>query len=188
MTMFQGRGTRRYSSNQGLYFLSRQQITILSHYRVLYRQVPRPIVWICSGRSRSSVDSQFCTSLLRELHSQLLSTSLSSSLAFVQEFPVAAAHPLLVTVINRFRVMDVPAFGKQCCSLHSRVIIVSFSIPISLLVPLRRRRLVPPPPHHALSDTAGWLNQDRGREGFFFRCSWGQLHSEGDMGGEGIVR
>ena len=164
--MFRGRGTKRYPSNQALYFLSRRRTTILPHYRILHRQVPRSIVWIRSRRSRSSIDSQFCTSLLGELHAQLLSTSLSSSLVFVQEFPVAAAHLLLASTPFVLRMSLLLASNVVPCILG----LSSFRCS----VPLRRRRRPLVPPHHALSYAAGWLNQDGGEgEGdFFFRCNW----------------
>ena len=113
---------------------------------------------------RSSV---YC-SCLGALPPRVVRTCISSSLVFVQEFPVAAAHLLLASTINRFRVVDVPAFGKQCCSLHSRFIVVSFSVPLRR----RRRPLVPPPPRPFLRS---WLAEPRrggGRGGFFFRCNW----------------
>jgi hypothetical protein len=74
------------------------------------------------------------------------------------------------------RVADVPAFGKQCCSLHSRFIVVSFfDSPFAFGSPsssLSSSSRSPPPPRPFLRS---WLAEPRrggGRErGIFFRCS-----------------
>ena len=163
MTMFQGRGTRWYPSNQALYFLSRRRTTSSS---LSHPISPSSSIHRLDTFSSFSV---FCRRLYIALAWGVAAPGnqeciLLSSLVFVQEFPVAAAHPLLASTINRFRVVDVPAFGKQCCSLHSRFIVVSlFGSPSSSSSSSRS-----PPPRPFLRS---WLAEPRrggGRGGFFF--------------------
>jgi hypothetical protein len=175
-------GDQEVPVKPGFLFLSRRRTTILSHYRVLYRQVPRSIVL-----DTVSSFSVFCRRLYIALARGVAASGnqeciLLSSLVFVQKIP---------------RCCSSSAFGKHPFVLRMSLLLASnvvpcilglssfrFSILLSLSVPLRRRRrpLVPPPPRPFLRS---WLAEPRRGgegEGHFFQMQLGTAAFGGGHG------
>lgn len=180
--MFQGRGTRRYPSNQAFYFYlaGGQQFSLtIASYIAKFLD---PSFWIRSRRSRSSVVA--CILLLPgELPPRVI-----RNVFCCRPWSSSKNSPLLQLICfwqAPLRVADVPAFGKQCCSLHSRFIVVSFfDSPFAFGSPSSSSSSSRSPPHHALSYAAGWLNQDGGGEGegHFFQMQLGTAAFGGGHG------
>lgn len=175
-------GDQEVPVKPGFLFLSRRRTTILSHYRVLYRQVPRSIVL-----DTVSSFSVFCRRLYIALARGVAASGnqeciLLSSLVFVQKFPVAAAHLLLASTPSY---CGCPCFWQAMLflafSVYRRFVFrfsFRFRFPFVVVVVLSF------PPHHALSYAAGWLNQDGGGEGegHFFQMQLGTAAFGGGHG------
>jgi hypothetical protein len=175
-------GDQEVPVKPGFLFLSRRRTTILSHYRVLYRQVPRSIVL-----DTVSSFSVFCRRLYIALARGVAASGnqeciLLSSLVFVQKFPVAAAHLLLASTPS---CCGCPCFWQAMLflafSVYRRFVFrfsFRFRFPFVVVVILS----FPPPPRPFLRS---WLAEPRRGgegEGHFFQMQLGTAAFGGGHG------